>query len=285
MIVDCPACSARFRFPAERHVGKRMRLRCARCKDIFSVFVPADGPHVLVAHSDPVLCKTVAELLQQENIPHQVCHSGDEALSIMTTRAPQVALVDVALPGLFAFEVVDKVRGLPGLEQVKIILLSSVYNKAAYKRRPSSLYGADDYIEKHHIPDDLVGKIRSLSSGEAPQPPQGPQSTIQQQGWDAVNERLQQAEDSEVSGAAGGAELDDAKRLARIVASDIALYHQDKVEEGIRCGSFFELLATEICEGERLFAERFSGNPGLGSQLLRQAFDDLIASRQMAEPH
>lgn len=283
MIVDCPACSARFQFAAEDHIGKSIRLRCARCKDVFSVVVPVDGPHVLVAHSDSNLCETVTDLLGRAGISNQVCHSGEDALAAMTTRAPDVALVDVALPGLFAFEVVDKVRSLPGLDQVKIILLSSVYNRAAYKRRPCSLYGADDYIEKHHIPDDLVSKIRSLASGKRPDPPQGPQSDAEQQAWDAVNERLMKAEEAEVGGQFDF-DLEQVRRLARIVVSDIALYHQDRVEEGIRTGTFFTSMAAEIEEGERMLAQRFGDQGGRGHQLLRQAFEDLIASRQVVGP-
>jgi len=278
MIVTCPACTARFRFASEGHKGKCVRLRCSRCKDVFEVRVAVGSPHVLVAHSDQALCGTVCDLLENAGISNQVCHSGDAALAAMQRRVPDVVLADVALPGLYAFEVVDRVRQQPGLENVKVILLSSVYNKAAYKRRPESLYGADDYIEKHHLPDDLVNKVLSLSSGERPPAPRGAKSQDEQRTWDAVNERLQQAERDEV---VSDPELDieQARRLARIVASDIALYNQDQVEEGIREGTFFELLATEISEGERLFCERFGSQPTFGRRLLRAAFEELIASR------
>ena len=43
--------------------------------------------------------------------------------------------------------------------------MASVYDSAAYKRGPSSLYGADDYIERHHVKEDLVGKIKSVLAG------------------------------------------------------------------------------------------------------------------------
>ncbi len=43
-----------------------------------------------------------------------------------------------------------------------MVLVASVYNRTGYKRRPTSLYGADDYVEQHHIPDALVGKLERL---------------------------------------------------------------------------------------------------------------------------
>ena len=141
---------------------------------------------------------------------------------------------------------------------MKIILLSSVYNKTAYKRRPSSLYGADDYIEKHHLPDDLTPKIRRLTSREettasaVPHPDQYPAD------WEEMNETIRSAEEQEVSASEKSEALEKARRLARIIVSDIALYNQDKVEEGVAAGTFFEVLAPEVAEGRRLFEERIA---------------------------
>ena len=44
----------------------------------------------------------------------------------------------------------------------RVVLVASIYNRTGYKRRPTSLYGADDYVEQHHIPDALVGKLERL---------------------------------------------------------------------------------------------------------------------------
>jgi len=94
----------------------------------------------MIAHSDSEICGTIRSLLEDAGYEAALGHNGDEVLAAMDTMRPQVAIVDVALEGLYAFEVVDKVRRRPGLQNVKIILLSSVYNKAAYKRAPNSLY-------------------------------------------------------------------------------------------------------------------------------------------------
>lgn len=49
---------------------------------------------------------------------------------------------------------------------------------------------------------------------------------------------------------------DQARRLARAILSDIALYNQEKVVEGIRSDSIFELLVDELEEGRQHFASR-----------------------------
>jgi len=47
-------------------------------------------------------------------------------------------------------------------------------------------------------------------------------------------------------------------RLARAIVSDIALYNQEKVKEGIKNDNIFELLADELGEGRDHFHTRVS---------------------------
>lgn len=299
MIVSCPACSKRIKLDRQRFAGKRVKLRCVGCGEIFQAEIPpinstpspsiqSGAPMVLVAHSDVALCETVGEVLNRHALTWVSCHDGDEALRLMDSSPPRVVLVDVALPGLFAFEVVDKVRRRQGLESIKIILLSSVYNKMAYKRRPHSLYGADDYIEKHHIPTDLIAKINRLVPGQggglAPATTEN-EVQVKEDAWkiaDSLNSRLLEAEESESAIAKNDAlVLEKAQRLARIIASDIALYNQNKVEEGIRTDRFFELLAAEVAEGRKHFMEKIPPDVPGRETILQEAFESLISRRRL----
>jgi hypothetical protein len=49
---------------------------------------------------------------------------------------------------------------------------------------------------------------------------------------------------------------DHAKRLARAIISDVALYNREKVEEGIRNDNIFEILADELEEGRQHYMSR-----------------------------
>jgi predicted Zn finger-like uncharacterized protein len=301
MIVKCPSCAARFRLDREKLAGKRVTLRCARCRSPFQVSLPHTAAatteqkvRVMIAHSDSELCNTIRKLVEDAGFQGVLGHSGDEVLAAMDAARPQVAVVDVALQGLYAFEVVDKVRRRPGLDNVKIILLSSVYNKTAYKRSPNSLYGADDYIEKHHIPDDLVLKINRLlvgaalaggptqhgeaeTSGKKLSVAEGESQSLEF--IHTVNEKIQSAEDHEIS-AHHVPERVRAERLARIIVSDISLYHQDRIDEGILRGNWSEQLALEIKEARRLFSERFPSPEIQNSKILEAAFLDLLEKRR-----
>ncbi|BCA80016.1 response regulator [Desulfuromonas sp. AOP6] len=296
MIIACPECSARFRLAENRYIDKkRLTLRCARCQKIFQVDVSPrrnsdisdlSFVRVLVAHGDPQLCATIQEVLNRSEMECLVCSDGDLALSLMEQSAPHVVVLDVALPGLYAFEAVEKIRHRPGLDKVKILLVSSVYNKTAYKRTPVSLYGADGYIEKHHIPGDLVFRISQILTDDS-----SPSSACESAGAvgkevknqstptsfvERMKDRIHDLEAQE----GGETEAEKARRFARIIVADIALYSQPKVDAGIVNGNFFEAMATEIVEGQRLFEERFSVAAGQYADFLHQAFCAFVERRQ-----
>lgn len=297
MVIGCSSCQARFRLDRNRVGGKRLTLKCPRCGEVFKVDVPPAARKnfsVLVAHGDHELCEAIGEILGRDSIPYESCHHSDLALKKLGSGKFPVAVVDVALPGIFSFQLVEQVKGWGSPSPPKIILLSSVYNRTAYKRLPSSLYGADDYIEKHHMGDLLVPKILLLggsdiekaspspkASGEA-QPEEIPHAEAPEEPFlDKINEKIRGAEEHEVAPAPTGAPeaLEKAARLARIIVSDIALYNQVRVDEGVTQGTFFTLLEHDIQEGRRLYRERYASlDPN--DRLLEKAFEVFIEKRR-----
>ena len=51
---------------------------------------------------------------------------------------------------------------------------------------------------------------------------------------------------------------DQARRLARAIVSDVAIYNRDKVEQGIKEDNIFELLQDALAEGREHFQSRVS---------------------------
>ena len=70
--------------------------------------------------------------------------------------------------------------------------------------------------------------------------------------------------------------VEDAKRLARTIASDVALYNQEKVKEGIQNDNIFEVLGEELEEGRSLFLSRVSPELPGGENLYDRAIVDVI---------
>lgn len=319
MLVGCPKCRTRYLLDDSRIKAERMVLRCSRCDTAFRISglqpartLPPPGPEaasgtrdvtVLVANESPDFCASVEQVLSSEPFRVICCHDGQAALDLIEEQVPDVVLVDVALPTVYGFEICDRIRNNPALSTVKTILLASIYDKTRYKREPKALYGADDYIEKHHIPDSLAAKISCLvfgqseldQTGDCPEDNVGegeasgeavPDRELEEK--NAVCEDLRNDEELKTSVSAEQPEAESvvkARRLARIIVTDIALYNQKKVDDGVMNGTFYELLADDIREGRRLYNERFPEDIRGGTSYLEEAFEEFISGkrRELAE--
>jgi hypothetical protein len=70
-----------------------------------------------------------------------------------------------------------------------------------------------------------------------------------------------------------------ATRLARAIASDIALYNEEKIKKGIEDDTFFTSVAEEIEEGREHFKSRVA--PALQSTgIFERALCDVIIARK-----
>lgn len=336
MQIVCPSCKTRFTLDDGKVGAEGIKLRCSKCRAIFRVVrkgaspaVPSPGQQppspptavpeakpaavpaasapagdrvkVVVAHESTSFCAAVQRVLAPEPFDVFVYSDGRETLTAIEQMVPSVVVLDVALPSLYGFEVCDAIRKNPALSGVKIILIASIYDKTRYKRSPKSLYGADDYIEKHHIPDSLAAMVYKLVAGQEPVDTPAPRAaTTEEEGHaspeqlshqeiaeqEATRQELRQDEEQETSSPAvqGTPELAEAhvkaKRLARIIVSDIVLYNQTRVEEGVRNGTLYNLLADDIQEGTSLYERRVSAEVRTGTNYLRDAFDELITTKK-----
>lgn len=95
-----------------------------------------------------------------------------------------------------------------------------------------------------------------------------------------VSDVIQEAEHLEEESPA----IKTARRLARIIVSDIVIYNEKKVEEGIRTGQFFELLSEEIVEGRQLYHLRVDQN-GLEKDYLQEALTDYVNKKTSVSPN
>jgi len=67
-----------------------------------------------------------------------------------------------------------------------------------------------------------------------------------------------------------------ARRIARAVVSDIALYNAKKVEEGVRNDTLFDLLKEEIEEGQGYYLSRVDPEIAKNTNYFNQALVDVL---------
>lgn len=176
MEVTCPTCKKKYNIDESKLPQSGMKARCFGCSNVFEIKPPVivETPHalkedikkVVVANSSKAVCDAVAMVVSKESgfVVFKET-DGIDAMNLINKEMPDIVIIDVALPRLFGFEICEQIRATEHLQHVKIILVASIYSKTSYKRKPDTLYGADDYIEKHHIHNDLIPKIHSLLTG------------------------------------------------------------------------------------------------------------------------
>ena len=70
-----------------------------------------------------------------------------------------------------------------------------------------------------------------------------------------------------------------AKRLARTIISDIAIYNKQKILEGIKNDNLFDLLKEELDEGYELYCERVDQSIVSSSNHYNNAIVDILVKR------
>jgi CheY-like chemotaxis protein len=231
---------------------------------------------VVIAHESEGIREAVRLLLEGAGYRVTVVPDGRAAVEALEPE-PAGLVLDVAVPDLMAYEVVEAVRQR-GLK-TKIVLIASIYNRTGYKRRPTSLYGADDYVEQHHIPDSLVDKLeRLIGRGAAPARGSTVEGAHKGRIRSAGEGRLEQVQTALPTPAL----IERAERLARLIVADIALYNGDAIDAAAQALDTSELdarLRLDLEEGRLLFDLRVPATIRRTRDFIAEALAELRARR------
>jgi two-component system chemotaxis sensor kinase CheA len=100
-------------------------------------------------------------ILESAGYTVEVASSGEEALVKARTTPYALVLVDVEMPGMDGFTLIERLRVDPGLRHVPAILVTS--RAAAEDRQRGVAVGAQDYIVKDEFDQGvLLDRIRAL---------------------------------------------------------------------------------------------------------------------------
>lgn len=175
---------------------------------------------ILVAHERPVVGRAIARVLTAQGLTAAVVDHGDAAWRALETDAWDGLVLDVALPGPPAHQLVALAKtGVP-LALRAVILIASVFRRSSYKRRPQQLYGADAYVESHQLGAELPSKLWRLLTAD----PSGLDGMVEA---DALLGALQTPD--EASDARGPAALGDS--LAGLLVADLLMFASEKLSD------------------------------------------------------
>ena len=81
--------------------------------------------HILVIEDEPETAAFLAECLQHLGYEVTLAHDGEEALTQIHTRMPNLALVDLIMPGIGGWELVRRIRQDRSIQQVPILICTA----------------------------------------------------------------------------------------------------------------------------------------------------------------
>jgi two-component system, NarL family, invasion response regulator UvrY len=118
---------------------------------------------VLLADDHAIVRAGLRRIIEESTDLEVVAEAADgrEAIRFALNKSPDVAVVDISMPGIDGLEVVSQLRvSCPGLP----ILILTMHEEAQYAIRAIEA-GAMGYITKRSAPEQLVKAIRKLHSG------------------------------------------------------------------------------------------------------------------------
>ncbi|RRK09732.1 DNA-binding response regulator [Lactiplantibacillus garii] len=117
-----------------------------------------------LAEDQSMLNSALTQLLELEDDLHVVgsAADGQTAWTEIQALKPQVAVLDIEMPGLTGLDVADRVQASP--LATKTVILTTFAQKAYFERAVKAQVAA--YLLKDSPSDDLIAAIRRVMSGE-----------------------------------------------------------------------------------------------------------------------
>ena len=117
------------------------------------------NPKILLVEDDEALAQMYTMRLQAEGFSVEHVANGEEALSAAVKFHPDLILLDVMMPKISGFDVLDILRNTPETANMRIIMLTAL-SQPKDKERAEAL-GVDDYLVKSQVViADVVERIK-----------------------------------------------------------------------------------------------------------------------------
>jgi len=114
-------------------------------------------PLILAVDDEPNILKMISVNLSLEGYKIITASDGESALTLFNEYSPDLIILDIMMPGIDGFEVIDRIRKLGS--SIPIIILSG--RDDINSLRDALEKGADDYINKPFNIHLLLARVRS----------------------------------------------------------------------------------------------------------------------------
>jgi DNA-binding response OmpR family regulator len=114
---------------------------------------------ILIVEDDEFLRSLTAKRLEKESYQILIAADGEQALSALVADKPDLVLLDLLLPGVNGFEVLERMK-----KAMPVVVFSNLGQKEDIEKAKG--LGADDFLIKANFTlDDVVAKVNSYLKG------------------------------------------------------------------------------------------------------------------------
>ena len=119
----------------------------------------ADQQKILIVEDDEFLRSLAAKRLEKEGYSVLTATDGTSGLKLAGEEAPAIILLDLLLPGMSGYEVLEKLRATESTKSTPVIVFSNLGQKEDVEKAKG--LGANDFLIKANFTlDDVVVKIQ-----------------------------------------------------------------------------------------------------------------------------
>lgn len=119
-------------------------------------------PTILVIEDDPIAAKLMQYQLERKGYQILIASNGVQGVKMIQVNPPDLLLLDLMLPGLDGFEVLNRLRADPQTADLPVVIVSAKSQPG--DKQMAARIGANAYLTKPYDRAELLALIRSLLS-------------------------------------------------------------------------------------------------------------------------
>jgi len=119
---------------------------------------------VLIVDDEQYIVTSLEFVMKNAGFDVSVAFDGEEALAKVNEIVPDLVILDVMMPKLDGFEVLEKIRANAGLASVRVVMLTAKGRDSERERGLAA--GADDYLTKPFSTRDILKRVKEILNKE-----------------------------------------------------------------------------------------------------------------------
>jgi len=127
------------------------------------------NPAILIVEDDRFLSTILKGKLEKDGLTVLQAFDGSEALNILKNQKPNLILLDLIMPKMSGFELLQTMSADPELNQVPVVIASNLGQESDIEKA-KTLGAVDYYVKVRTSIDELAQMVKNIVFGKAGAP-------------------------------------------------------------------------------------------------------------------